>query len=76
MKGYVTVPTSPLLPSQTANIYWRSADDNKIEVELLDDDYSDPIDGSGFQIKIPIKLQPEQVHDYIESLFSREVKFF
>ena len=76
MKGYVTVPTSPLLPNQSANIYWRSAEDNKIGVELLDDDFSNPIDGSGFQIKIPFKLKPDQASDYITSLFSREVKFF
>lgn len=48
MKGYITVPTSPLLPNQSANIFWRSAEKNKIGLEFLDDDFSNPIDGSGF----------------------------
>lgn len=53
MKGYITVPTSPLLPDQSDRVYWKSKEDHSIEVFLMDDDFSDPIDGSGFMIELP-----------------------
>jgi len=40
-------------------VNWKSADENSIEIELLDDDFSDPIDGSGYTMKIPFSNSPD-----------------
>jgi hypothetical protein len=54
---------------------WKSALDNGIEVELLDDDFTDPIDGSGYTMKLPFSNTPDSATDTLERLFD-ETFFF
>ena len=38
---------------------WKSAAENGIEIKLLDDDFSNPIDGSGYTYTMDYSLRPE-----------------
>lgn len=69
MKGHLTIPTSDLLPDQESKIHWKDKETNGIEVVLLDDDFSDAIDGSGFVYNMPIKLKPWEAEEYIDKFF-------
>jgi len=43
---------------------------------LLDDDFSDPIDGSGYVMKIPFTFNQTEARNYIVSFFAPDQTFF
>jgi len=47
------------MPNLNTKLEWKDAAANGIEVELLDDDFSDSVDGSGFVLDIPFSLKPK-----------------
>ena len=54
---------------------WKSAEDLGIDVVLLDDDFSNAIDGSGYIIKLDIDDTPKGAQEKIDSYF-RNTEFF
>jgi len=46
------------MPNLNTKLEWKDAAANGIEVELLDDDFSDSVDGSGFVLDIPFIFNP------------------
>ena len=53
---------------------WQDAQSNGIEVVLLDDDFSNSIDGSGYVQVLDTSLTPTQAQEQITKLI-RETEF-
>ena len=51
------------------DIPWRSAADNGIDYKLMDDDFADAIDGSGFIYNKDYSETPEEATRKLENLF-------
>ncbi len=66
---------TPITLPDGSTLEWKSAADNKIEVELYDDDFTDKIVGSGYQLEVPLAMDPTQAKEYMTRLFT-ESKFF
>jgi len=49
-----------MMPGQSGVIEWKEAEDNNIEVVLLDDDFSAAIDGSGYVLDMPLSMTPTE----------------
>ena len=54
---------------------WRSAEDHGIEVVLLDDDFSNAIDGSGYLIHLDLGDNPKGAQAKLRDYFSNS-EFF
>lgn len=54
---------------------WKSAEDLGIEVVLLDDDFSNAIDGSGYLIHLDLGDSPKGAQEKLDSYFKNS-EFF
>lgn len=50
---------------------WKSAADNGIEITLYDDDFSNPIDGSGYIYNLDYRMTPAEAKSSLEDLFTK-----
>ena len=48
---------------------WKSAEDLGVEVVLLDDDFSNAIDGSGYLIHLDLGDTPKGAQEKLDSYF-------
>lgn len=53
-------------------IKWKDAVENGIEITLLDDDFSSPIDGSGYIYDLEYKNTPQEAYEKLKSLFDTD----
>ena len=58
------------------DIPWKSAADNKIEHALMDDDFQDPIEGSGYIYNMDYSETPEDARIKLENEFKSPGQFF
>ena len=56
---------------------WKSAEDLGVEVVLLDDDFSNAIDGSGYLIHLDLDYTPKGAQEKLNNYFKNsESEFF
>ena len=70
---YMTTPLKSI--DGAADLVWRSAADRGVETVLYDDDFSNAIDGSGYEVTVPYGWTPVEAKAYFERLFD-ESEFF